>query len=94
MNKLIFLARFNEENLEFINDRIQKSIDPEEIIACELNEEVLKIEFADTGITFLTIIEDGLRIESDDFFDTLFVAEIIAEYFEEDQTKRAMFINP
>lgn len=84
MNKLIYIRTFTKEDLEFIAKGMTE--DGSEL-SCEISDDGKQIIFNNwetNGVSTATIIPDGLRIESDDFFMTLDLGSFVGDNFDPD----------
>ncbi len=95
MNKLIFLGHFDKKDLEEINqllrERYFSHVGQKDYMA-ELFDDGLRVELNSVGINlFATIIPEGIKFESDDFFTMYDVAKIMADNFEEDFELRKLY---
>lgn len=97
MNKLVFMNRFSTIDLEDINnslrDRFAGHI-PHDYLA-EIDDNSLTVILKEGGQSVIISITDmGLIVESDDFFMTYEVAQILSDNYDEDPDMRGYFTTP
>jgi len=99
MNRLIFMNKFDESDLEDINNGLRVRFRghlPDDYMA-EINDGVLTVTLGFKQgceeIVFVSIEDFGLLVESDSFFMMYEVAKFLVNNYDEDQDMREMFLD-